>query len=94
MKDIVSESNVFRCVRFPPPPNRARRLLRDRAERAPPSRPTDALPCRLLILFPSISAFIPLLRERLNVLNPYVRQFLVRARPPPGSHLGSRHPLV
>ena len=30
----------------------------------------------LLLLF-SIEEFIPLLRERMNVLNPYVRQFLV-----------------
>lgn len=29
-----------------------------------------------LLLF-SIEEFIPLLRERMNVLNPYVRQFLV-----------------
>ncbi|CAN1138312.1 Protein VAC14 homolog [Linum perenne] len=31
----------------------------------------------LWILFVSIEEFIPLLRERMNVLNPYVRQFLV-----------------
>lgn len=30
-----------------------------------------------LILLFSIEEFIPLLRERMNVLNPYVRQFLV-----------------
>lgn len=30
-----------------------------------------------LVLFISIEEFIPLLRERMNVLNPYVRQFLV-----------------
>jgi len=30
----------------------------------------------LFLLF-SIEEFIPLLRERMNVLNPYVRQFLV-----------------
>lgn len=31
----------------------------------------------LSCFFPSIEEFIPLLRERMNVLNPYVRQFLV-----------------
>jgi hypothetical protein len=30
-----------------------------------------------LVLLFSIEEFIPLLRERMNVLNPYVRQFLV-----------------
>lgn len=29
------------------------------------------------MIFLSIEEFIPLLRERMNVLNPYVRQFLV-----------------
>jgi hypothetical protein len=29
------------------------------------------------VFFFSIEEFIPLLRERMNVLNPYVRQFLV-----------------
>lgn len=31
----------------------------------------------VVVLFLSIEEFIPLLRERMNVLNPYVRQFLV-----------------
>lgn len=31
----------------------------------------------LWCFFLSIEEFIPLLRERMNVLNPYVRQFLV-----------------
>lgn len=38
------------------------------------------LQCDLPFMFPtppSIEEFIPLLRERMNVLNPYVRQFLV-----------------
>ena len=30
-----------------------------------------------MVLIVSIEEFIPLLRERMNVLNPYVRQFLV-----------------
>lgn len=30
-----------------------------------------------MLFFLSIEEFIPLLRERMNVLNPYVRQFLV-----------------
>lgn len=33
--------------------------------------------CLLFFLIFSIEEFIPLLRERMNVLNPYVRQFLV-----------------
>lgn len=31
----------------------------------------------IMFFFLSIEEFIPLLRERMNVLNPYVRQFLV-----------------
>ena len=35
------------------------------------------MPVHFSFLIYSIEEFIPLLRERMNVLNPYVRQFLV-----------------
>lgn len=66
-QDIVTESDQFRCVIF-------LIWICDSQDRI------QHLHLILFVCFfpfGSIEEFIPLLRERMNVLNPYVRQFLV-----------------
>lgn len=77
-QDIVTESDQFRCAIFYSS-SRLESLIVQKANTV--TRIFHLLLfCNSLlyvVFSPSIEEFIPLLRERMNVLNPYVRQFLV-----------------
>ena len=71
-QDIVTASDQFRYVTF-------EYVLQGSAEVFINCSDNEKVLCFMVYLFLlfSIEEFIPLLRERMNVLNPYVRQFLV-----------------